>query len=112
MVQLSIQPVNFFAGRIRLNRQKEATILFQVTLGCGCPICAGGRFDAGRFRADVSFYRKGEMVTCYGAGFTGKASEFECIVAGLEKGYYFLEINVLDPETGMAGRYTAPVTVE
>jgi len=112
MVQLSIQPINFFSGKIQLDEKGEAQLLFQVTLSCGCPTCAGGRFDPKRFRVRVTLLKKGKDMGSFPARYSGKISQFACHISGLEPGEYQIEIGALDPETGSAGRLNMKVRAE
>jgi len=112
MVQLTIQPINFFSGKIALGERGEAHLFFQVTLSCGCPTCAGGRFDPERFRVGVTLFRKVKEIGSFPARYSGEASQFECRIKGLDPGEYRMEINALDPETGSAGRLNTKVRAE
>ena len=109
MIQLTIQPINFFSGKIQLDERGGAQLLFQVTLSCGCPTCAGGRFDPERFKVGVTLLKKGKEIGSFPARYSGKISQFACDISGLEPGEYQIEINALDPETGSAGRLNMKV---
>ena len=112
MVQLTIQPINFFSGKIELDERGGAHLFFQVTLSCGCPTCAGGRFDPERFRVGVTLLKKGKEMGSFPARYSGKISQFECEIRGLDPGEYQIEISALDPETGSAGRLNMKVRAE
>ncbi len=112
MVQLNIQPINFFSGKIELDEKGGAHLFFQVTLSCGCPTCAGGRFDPERFRVGVTLLKKGKEMGSFPARYSGKISQFECEIRGLDPGEYQIEISALDPETGSAGRLNMKVRAE
>ncbi len=104
---LNIQPINFFSGGVDQDEEAGSSLLFQVTLACGCPTCAGGRFDPQRFRVKVHVYKGQEEVGVFRATYRGNVSEFECKLPKLASGSYSVEIDALDPETGAAGRLTA-----
>jgi hypothetical protein len=110
MTQLSICPVSPLPGeQVEIETGAGACqllkIVVQITLSCGCPTCAGGRFDASRFRVDatVCLARGG----CREArlSYSGRASEFAgTIEVPGPRGRLTIEVRAYDPETGMAGR--------
>ncbi len=104
---LNIQPINFFSGVVSQDVDATTTLLFQITLACGCPTCAGGRYDPQRFRVKVRVYKGPEKVGTFKGTFREHTSEFECKLPKFAPGSYSMEIDALDPETGAAGRFTA-----
>ncbi len=109
-MQLNILPVNFLGGRIK-PADSGVRLVFQITLGCGCPTCAGGRFDPERFRVSVQVFKQGEPVGVFPARYTGNISQFSAHLKDLSPGKYMLEINATDPETGAVGRLDTNLVV-
>ncbi len=111
MVQLSIQPINFFSGSVKKNGD-HVVLKFQITLDCGCPTCAGGRFDPERFRVRLRLFKKDREICQLNCSYTGQASQFLCRLPSVRPGKYHLEIDGFDPETGAAGRLGMSLKVE
>ncbi len=105
--RLIIQPLSPLSGEtVFLEKGSELTLSVQITLGCGCPTCAGGRWDASRFRVnahleEVSKNGKSHEIILH---YSGRASEFEGSFPVNSFGKYRAEIAASDPETGSAGR--------
>lgn len=105
---LCIQTLNIQRGQKIKIIDGTVEIKCQITLSCGCPTCAGGRFDASRFKVRAIFYMEKEKVCESKLSFTGNVSEFHGKVP-LKPGSYILEIEAYDRETGAFGRLTMPI---
>jgi hypothetical protein len=101
---LSVQIISPLSGRL-FAAGSEVLVQALVTLGCGCPSGAGGRFDHRRFQIKglLSASDHGEemdfaLVPSASAGiFSGRLK--------VDKGgAWRIAIEVYDPESGMAGR--------
>ncbi len=108
---LIIQPIYPLPGStISLSNHQPLHLTVQITLGCGCPTCAGGRWDASRFRVRTSIIED-QSPLCptddhIPLTYTGRTSEF-CGTFDIEApGSYTAVITALDPETGISGRTT------
>ncbi len=109
MVQaLSIQILN----SLRKNNSTNHTISLLVTMDCGCPACAGGRWKADRFKIRGSIFASEKIVEELTFEFSGRPGEFSAPVPKLEKGTYYLLIEAFDPETGLAGRESTQITID
>ncbi len=107
---LCIQTINIQRGdKIKINKDKGVELKCQITLSCGCPTCAGGRFNALRFKVKATFYKDRKKVCDSKLNFSGQASEFHGIVPLVKPGSYVLEIEAYDRETGAFGRLNMPV---
>lgn len=101
--QLAIQFIRPQNGQI-LNNGQFLHVSAYVTLSCGAPTCAGGRYDASKFHVTAELFRDGLQVSASDMSFTGDISEFACKVALSGPGRYELIISALDGDSGMAGR--------
>jgi len=107
---LIIQPISPLPGStISLPDRQSLDITVQITLGCGCPTCAGGRWDASRFRVKADIIK--DQPQCPADNeipftYTGRTSEFSGTVNIEAPGNYTATITALDPETGISGRTT------
>lgn len=79
-------------------------LIVQITLGCGCPTCAGGRWDARQFKVNAFLYSKRKCLRQVGLKYTGEASLFSCIIPYKIEGIYLVIVEATDPESGAAGR--------
>lgn len=108
---LCIQALGFLTGQEIKRKDGIVKLRFQITLSCGCPTCAGGRFNAARFDVDVKIIMSGGRVFRGRGLFTGNVSEFAARVPVELSGDASLEINAVDRETGAAGRLFMPVRI-
>jgi hypothetical protein len=103
---LIIQPIYPLPGStLTVPKDGLLTLTVQITLGCGCPTCAGGRWDASRFRVEAkisleNFAMPETLIMTY----SGRTSEFIGTAHIRKSGEYTIEITGQDPETGLAGR--------
>jgi len=109
-VQLAIQPINFYLGTLK-RQNGVATATLQITLSCGCPTCAGGRFDPERFNVVARLFKKDTCKGEFRCVYSGQASQFVCHFPDVEPGRYHLEIEGSDPDSGAAGRLCMAVEV-
>lgn len=100
---LSVQILSPGANQILSPGTEGGSFRVQVTLDCGCPACAGGRWDPRRFRVEAIFF-VGELRYETEARHSGNVSEFEGELPALGPGLYVVEVRAYDPESGMAGR--------
>ena len=106
--KLSIQTIEERTHFDRINNK----ISLLVTLDCGSPACAGGRWDAGRFKVTGRLLdAKGEIAKLDFV-FSGRPGEFSATLPNLAKGHYDLIIEALDPETGLAGRKALKIVMQ
>ena len=103
---LIIQPIYPLPGStIILPENALLALTVQITLGCGCPTCAGGRWDASRFRVEARIsVENSAMPETLIMTYSGRTSEFIGTVPASKSGQYCAEITASDPETGLAGR--------
>ncbi len=118
---LVIQPLSPLPGEtVSVHEGAGIIITVQITLGCGCPTCAGGRWDASRFRVNARITPIGSMVNNNDVpdpaetalAHNGSASEFSGRVMFPVRGKCGVEIAAFDPETGAAGRCTFEFVVK
>ncbi len=103
---LIIQPVSPLPGStVNQTGDSEILLVVQITLGCGCPTCAGGRWDASRFRVEARITSDpAKAPVSIPMKYSGRVSEFCCTVPVSKTGHYQVEVMASDPETGLAGR--------
>jgi|GEM_PF-2972018 len=101
--QLAIQFISPQNGQMVDNRQSLHVSAY-VTLSCGAPTCAGGRYDAAQLHVTAELFREGLPVSASRMSFTGDVSEFACEIALHGPGRYELTISAMDENSGMAGR--------
>ena len=110
MTSLSITPITPLPGA-RISKGKSGAssasidVAVQITLSCGCPTCAGGRFDASRFQVSASIFAGPEAGEETRLSYTGRASEFAGTLSLPTSGRLKIHVKAYDPETGMAGRH-------
>lgn len=76
----------------------------QVTLDCGLPACAGGRFDPARFDVRAILSHKDIQLSDTILSYKRDTGLFEGKFGLREPGEYALRFEAYDPETGLAGR--------
>lgn len=100
--RLSIQILSPYPGFIA--SLKDISFRVQVALDCGLPACQGGRFDPCRFKVTATFFHNDKNILEAPFKYTGNIGEFVCSARLIASGPYIVEVNVYDPETGLAGR--------
>ncbi len=100
--QLAIQFIMPQNGEI-LRHERSIFIRVYVTLSCGAPTCAGGRYDARNFHVTAKLFRDGIQVGASNMSFAGDVSEFTCEIPLHGSGRYELMISAMDRDSGMAG---------
>lgn len=83
----------------------EARIRAKISPMCGCPIDAGGLWDAANYTVTASLKRDGRVVERAPLRFAGKTGEFEGVMNKPRPGRYTVQIVVTDaksPNTGVA----------
>ena len=74
----------------------------QVTMMCGCPLTAGGLWDAGEFTVEALVMREGTVVGRQPLAFTGAPNTFATTLEP-ERGYDRIEVTAYQSGTGNAG---------
>lgn len=87
-----------------LKPERSLSVSVYVTLSCGAPTCAGGRYDARHFHVTAELLINGLQVGASDMSFTGDVSEFICEMPLHGVGRYELMISAMDRNSGMAGR--------
>lgn len=101
---LVIQPIHPLPySSINLPDDGELAVIVHITLGCGCPTCAGGPWDASFFRVKARLSNNG-MHEETSLAYSGRVSEFTGTAPIRQTGSHMLEFTAMDPETGLAGR--------
>ena len=103
-VQLCIQPVSPQPGQKVVPEKGEIELVVQVTLNCGMPACAGGRWDPRRFSVRAGLFSKDQPDEHFTLSFSGNAGEFSGYLKCRRPGLHLLLVEARDPETGAAGR--------
>ncbi len=103
---LVIQPLSPLPGATVVQPENSGIdLVVQITLGCGCPTCAGGRWDASRFRVEAQVVSdSASPALIIPMKYSGRASEFSCMIPAPGTGHYRVDVMASDPETGLAGR--------
>ncbi len=89
----------------------EGCLVAVVTLGCGCPVTAGGRWDSRRFRVEGEMDGPSGRFALRFSPMEGRPSEFAAVVHLTSPGSHALRIEALDPETGRIGRLWEQIEV-
>ncbi|UKL12997.1 hypothetical protein [Dissulfurimicrobium hydrothermale] len=76
----------------------------QVTLDCGLPACAGGRFNPERFKVAAALFRDDVRISEATMTYKKDIGISECRFELMGVGDYTLQVEAYDPETGLAGR--------
>lgn len=103
-VQLAIQPISPQPGQKLVSDKNKIPVSIQITLTCGMPTCAGGRWDPRRFQVIADCLSKEGLEGSSRLSFRGSASEFSGILKCGKPGTHTLVVEAMDPETGAAGR--------
>lgn len=75
----------------------------KVTLMCGCPIEAGGLWDAANYRVEATLLKGATIVARTPLGFTGRPNEFDATTPPAAPGRYTLRLVATDAKTPNAG---------
>jgi len=111
--QLCIQPVSPLPGQVvTLEDENRLHLSVQVTLGCGMPTCAGGRWDPKRMRMTAMLFSGGQLAGSADLSFTGRVSEFSGILEQCRPGDYSMTVDAQDLDTGAAGRLSLSFRVK
>ncbi len=80
-------------------------VIVQINLSCGCPTSNGGKWDTGILRARArAFGPGGSFEAETDLSPTSFTSELRGTLPPLSPGEHELEVEALDPESGLAGR--------
>ncbi len=101
--RLAIQPMSPQPGQKLIAEKGHIAISVQITLGCGLPTCAGGRWDPRRFNVVAKLFTKDQPVQQSVLSYSGNVSEFSGQLICRSKGPYTIIVEAQDPETGAAG---------
>lgn len=81
----------------------ELKIMAKVTLMCGCPIEAGGLWDASNYRVDAVLMKGQRVIAEIPLNFTGRPNEFWASLPAPTPGRYRLRLVAADTKTPNAG---------
>jgi hypothetical protein len=111
---LSIQLITPLPGsRLEFNHTSgfNIPITAHVTLSCGAPACAGGRWNAEKIKVVACLEDSHGNYTEVPLRHTGMASAFEGEISLKNSGRVSLTIEAADPESGLAGRTHATLMI-
>jgi hypothetical protein len=91
---------------------RSVAVRANVTMMCGCPIDAGGLWDAKAYEVRALVSRGGAPVGETPLAYTGETSQFAGEVAVPEPGAYEILVYAYDPATGNTGLDRTTVLVE
>jgi len=74
-----------------------------VTMMCGCPIVAGGLWDADRYEVSALVRRDGETVPGFELSYAGETSQFSGRLDVSKPGAYEVIVYAYDPKNGNTG---------
>lgn len=99
---LSIQIIAPLSGSAVTSGDVLAQV--QVTLDCGLPACAGGRFDPERFKIMGLLFYDNIKIEDIIMNYKRNTGLFEGRFGLKGPGGYVVQFDAYDPETGLAGR--------
>lgn len=99
---LSIQIISPLSGEALISG--EVLLQAQVTLDCGLPACAGGRFNPERFKITAALFHDDNQVSDVVLDYKRNTRIFEGRLGSKDPGEYIIQVEAYDPETGLAGR--------
>lgn len=82
---------------------QEITITANITKMCGCPITAGGLWDAEDYQIRALVMRNGESMPHIAMEYAGEPSQFTGTLAVAKQGTYEVTVYAYDPQTGNTG---------
>jgi hypothetical protein len=91
---------------------RSVAVRANVTMMCGCPIEAGGLWDANAYEVRALVSRGGAPLGEIPLAYTGETSQFAGEVAVPEPGAYEIVVYAHDPATGNTGLDRTTVIVE
>lgn len=83
-----------------------------VVLMCGCPVTAGGIWDANQYEVQALVEKDGKSMPAVPLSISDKASTFTGILDAREAGLYQLTVYAYDPRTGNTGLSTTNFIVK
>lgn len=83
-----------------------------VTLMCGCPIDAGGIWDAANYTVEAALIRDGKVLATAPLAFTGKTSQFAGQIPAQPAGRYQVRVTATDRTTINAGSVEIPLDLK
>ncbi|PLW83763.1 hypothetical protein CWI75_05305 [Kineobactrum sediminis] len=90
---------------------RTLSLTASVTMICGCPITAGGLWDAAEFVAVVQLYQDGEHIVEAPLEFTGNDNEFAGSIKVPDAGDFDMVVYAYQQNTGNTGVYQRPLRV-
>jgi hypothetical protein len=87
----------------RSSAEDPVVLRANVTMMCGCPIEAGGLWDANRYEVRALVERNGAPYRTADLAYAGTTSQFEARLEGLTPGSYVATVYAYDPENGNTG---------
>ncbi|WP_422182359.1 hypothetical protein [Caulobacter sp.] len=94
-----------------LTPEGAATLSAKIALMCGCPIEAGGLWDAANYKVEARLMKGRVVVASIPLGFTGRTGEFAASVPKVAPGRYVLRIVAADDKTLNAGVAEQKITL-
>ncbi|MEO6379893.1 MAG: hypothetical protein ABIO37_17860 [Caulobacteraceae bacterium] len=83
----------------------------QVSLMCGCPIEAGGLWDAANYKVSATLLQRGKIISQTALTFTGRTGEFAATTPRPRSGRYIVRVVATDTKTSNAGVVEQPIRV-
>lgn len=87
------------------------TLSAKIALMCGCPIEAGGLWDAAHYRVEARLMKGRVLVASIPLGFTGRTGEYAASLPKLAPGRYVLRVVAADDKTANAGVAEQKITL-
>jgi len=87
------------------------TITAKIALMCGCPIEAGGLWDAANYKVEARLMKGRDVIANLPLGFTGRTGEYAASVPNVAPGRYALRIVATDDKTANAGVTEQKITI-
>jgi hypothetical protein len=93
--------------------QSDGLLHLQATVSpmCGCPIDAGGLWDAANYTVHALLSRRGRQLTTATLAFTGKTGQFAGALPKPPRGRYTVQLVATDAKSLNAGAVTQVLTV-
>ena len=99
-------------GRQSFTTDEEIPVQINATMMCGCPISAGGLWDANRFKVTGLLQDGRKTVNHFDLDYAGNTNQFEGSIKVIAPGNYLLWVYMVDPETGNTGVDQVSISVE
>jgi hypothetical protein len=94
------------------NTPEKVEVRANVAMMCGCPITAGGLWDADKFEIMALLKKDGKSAGEFPLKYSGQASQFHTSLPVSEKGTYELIVYAYDPANGNTGLDRTSFTIK